>query len=260
MPAAQTERIRFLGRLTCICVVDAFAEYSKVTGGKFTAADVMQLGYNYGGVAASAGTHDRGGVADTVSLSSGRIKSSSAIGMWPNNRTRAQGFIPHNHMIVFGCPHMSLGLAWQESELRAGRNGLAGRGRDPHKSLRPSKIVTFRQHMAAKYKAPAKKSLIIGGRKYTPITTVSVKWINRARSANPKYVSRHVYWLQVALRKAGFYKSTLDGKWGKVTQAALDSYRRNRMKLSGSAATGSIGYGSLSHLFKATKSSLKVSN
>lgn len=94
-------------------------------------------------VSASAQTHAGGGVLD-ISL---RGWSSAQVwallvacrqrGLVAWHRTALQGFTPHVHAVMDGCEHLS-GLsrpvvgtaAWQVQEYRAGRNGLAGRGRD----------------------------------------------------------------------------------------------------------------------------------
>lgn len=94
-------------------------------------------------VAASAQTHAGGGAIDFAlsgwtdaqvwdALTQARRRG---LVLW--HRTPAQGFAPHMHGIVDGCPHLSglsnpvLGTAaWQIREYRAGRNGLAGRGAD----------------------------------------------------------------------------------------------------------------------------------
>lgn len=92
--------------------------------------DVTQGGYNRDGVAASAGTHDGGGVLDLVQVSDATIRLLREAGAAAWHRTPAQGFIHHTHMVLVGCPHVSSGAAHQVAEYRAGRNGLAGRGRD----------------------------------------------------------------------------------------------------------------------------------
>lgn len=92
--------------------------------------DVTQGGYNRGGVAASAGTHDGGGVLDLVQVSDATIRLLREAGAAAWHRTPAQGFSHHTHLVLIGCPHVSSGAAHQVAEYRAGRNGLAGRGRD----------------------------------------------------------------------------------------------------------------------------------
>lgn len=94
-------------------------------------------------VSASAQTHAGGGVLD-ISLrgwSSAQVLSllveCRRRGLVAWSRTALQGFAPHVHAVMDGCEHLSgrdrpvVGTAaWQVAEYRAGRNGLAGRGRD----------------------------------------------------------------------------------------------------------------------------------
>ncbi|MGJ6980016.1 hypothetical protein ACSDQ9_05725 [Aestuariimicrobium soli] len=92
--------------------------------------DVSQGGYNRGGVAASAGTHDGGGVLDLRQYSDGVIRLLRELGAAAWHRTPAQGFIHHTHLVLVGCPHVSSGAAAQVVQYRQGLNGLAGRGPD----------------------------------------------------------------------------------------------------------------------------------
>lgn len=92
---------------------------------------------------ASALTHTGGGAMD-VSISGWTAAQVWSLlgecrrrGFVAWHRTRAQGFAPHVHAVMDGCPHLSglanpvLGTAaWQVREYHAGRNGLAGRGPD----------------------------------------------------------------------------------------------------------------------------------
>lgn len=89
------------------------------------------------GAAASAGTHDRGGVID---LRSWDIPASIGIdravlelrkaGLIAWYRTSAQGFDPHIHCIDYGNPDLAPSAANQVVAWKAGRNGLASAGTD----------------------------------------------------------------------------------------------------------------------------------
>ena len=94
-------------------------------------------------VSASAQTHAGGGVLDISIRGWTPVQVSTLVaearrrGLVAWHRTPAQGFTPHVHAVMDGCPHLSgrdrpvAGTAaWQVAEYRAGRNGLAGRGRD----------------------------------------------------------------------------------------------------------------------------------
>lgn len=126
-----TERISFRGGLTCICVVTSlpFVEADMKKKGLIkNSVDFFQLGYNKGGVRASAGTHDRGGVADVAQFSDACLAVWRAWGWETQHRTRAQGFDPHGHAVLKGCPHVSSGARYQASEWEAGRDGLLRKG------------------------------------------------------------------------------------------------------------------------------------
>lgn len=211
--------IAFRGRRASQQLIDAILDYERITKAKFT--PIWQLSYSF--AAASAGTHSGGGAADTNWISNTNRLKARTMGFWPNQRHIYQGFaMNHEHWLVFGDPTMASGLRFQESELRAGRNGLAGRGRDT--GPRPAKIVTYAQWKRAQItKANTDSKILIGGKTYSPITSVSASWINRSTSG---VVSRNVYWLQVWLRRAGLYKGPLDGKKGKMTMAAVAAQRK----------------------------------
>jgi len=116
-----------------------------------------QGAYNAGGVTASAGTHDGGGVLDvdtdpmTVAQRDYFIELSRRVGFGGWFRTAAQGFVPHAHLVAVGCPDLSSGAAYQVREYFAGRNGLAGRGADDG----PRQYVgaTWESYLAAKPKS-----------------------------------------------------------------------------------------------------------
>jgi hypothetical protein len=125
-----TENIPFRGRRTCICVVRIVplveAEMKK-RGLIRNSVDFFQMGYNTGGVTASAGTHDRGGAIDVAQYTDAHLVVWRMFGVRMMHRTPAERFSHHGHGWPGGCPHMSSGLRYQESEWRAKRNGLVNR-------------------------------------------------------------------------------------------------------------------------------------
>ena len=54
--------------------------------------------------------------------------------------------------------------------------------------------------------------------------------------------------IQIALNRVLGTRLVIDGKWGPATQAAFDRFRRERMGLTGEAATGPVGANSLQAL------------
>ena len=99
---------------------------------------IVQGSYRAGsGAAASAGTHDGGGVIDlrTWNLPA-HISPQEAVralrlaGLIAWYRTNAQGFDPHIHAIDYGNPRLAPSAARQVAAYEAGRNGLASNGPD----------------------------------------------------------------------------------------------------------------------------------
>lgn len=106
--------------------------------------DVSQGGYNRGGVAASAGTHDGGGVLDLRQYSGGVVKLLREAGSAAWHRG-APHFADHTHLVLVGCPHASAGAKRQVASYLAGRDGLAMNGPDNGPQVR---IRTWREGVA----------------------------------------------------------------------------------------------------------------
>lgn len=101
------------------------------------ALTLTQGGYNKGGVKASAGTHDGGGVVDvdTDGLSrAGKtlvVRALRVAGFAAWLRTPAQGdWGEHIHAVQLGNARRSAGAKRQAEAYRRGRNGLANNGKD----------------------------------------------------------------------------------------------------------------------------------
>lgn len=173
--------------------------------------------YSPGG-AASAHTHDGGGALDlsiagwTAAQVWQLLKEARARGLVLWHRTAAQGFTPHAHGIVAGCPHLS-GLAdpvvgtaaWQIKEYRAGRNGLASRGPDdgPRRRGRATwwtyqqeeqqNMPTAEQIAAAVWAHPIQstgKEFTAGAAAFVADTRVFVGWTNDAVNALPALIQQ----------------------------------------------------------------------
>lgn len=99
---------------------------------------LAQGSYNRGGVAASAGTHDGGGVVDIagwgVSKKDRRkiLRSLKRAGFAAWFRSRSQGFDPHFHACAFGDKDMAGGARAQLASFDRGRDGLAYDRPDPN--------------------------------------------------------------------------------------------------------------------------------
>jgi hypothetical protein len=143
--------VKWRGGLVCECVIVAatIAEQRMLSEGLVKKdVDIFQYGYNAGGVKASAGTHDGGGVLDVNQYSWPELIIWRESGFWMWRRTPAQGFSYHGHGVVKGCPHVSDGARYQISEGEHGRNGLANRRLDDGPDVH---VPTWKQ-AAAKYK------------------------------------------------------------------------------------------------------------
>ncbi|MFF8831399.1 CHAP domain-containing protein [Streptomyces sp. NPDC015131] len=82
------------------------------------------------GVAASAGTHDGGGVVDIASSSNTLLKALRQVGFAAWVRSPAEGFSWHIHACAIGDREMAPGARSQVSAYFNGRNGLRGNGPD----------------------------------------------------------------------------------------------------------------------------------
>lgn len=87
--------------------------------------DVFQL---IGGAKASAGTHSQGGAFDIAQFSDEALWVARQMGAdadW--HRSRAQGFMPHAHGVLRGCPHNGP-ARYQIDAVDRGYNGLGWKG------------------------------------------------------------------------------------------------------------------------------------
>ena len=85
-------------------------------------------------VSASGGTHSGGGAVDLGPAKDSIVGAMRASGFAAWRRTPAEGFSPHIHGIAAGDPTVSPAAAAQVKALMAGRNGLAGNGKDTYSS------------------------------------------------------------------------------------------------------------------------------
>lgn len=123
----KEENITFRGRKTCRCVAVAlpWLEYRLLQAGliKYN-IDIYQLGYS-NAVAASAGTHAKGGCVDIGQFSDAQLAIERAMGWTFQRRTVAQGFSGnHGHGWPNGCPHLSPDAKKQQVSWNNGRDGL----------------------------------------------------------------------------------------------------------------------------------------
>ena len=100
------------------------------------------------GAAASAGCHDRSGCIDTrtwdltEAQQEALIRAARSVGwaIWKRDKVRG-GMDEHMHWVLLGEPDMAAEACRQESDYKAGFDGLASRGKDYH--WRPPVIKQF---------------------------------------------------------------------------------------------------------------------
>lgn len=101
---------------------------------------VIQGSYNAGGVSASAGTHDGGGVIDVSPTSHPErvVEALRRVGFAAWHRVPSQGpWVEHIHAVAIDDPEMSSGASVQQKDYYARRNGLAGKAPDDGPQLNP---------------------------------------------------------------------------------------------------------------------------
>src|SRR3954467_11981641 len=114
---AHLARIWWRGGYVCSCVKtvieDMFEPRMRAERGWSPTRKLViyQHCYNSGGVAASAGTHDRGGALDTEKLNDADTKIARECGTtsWQRGKPEDTYFDPHSHWIWIGCPDLSTG-------------------------------------------------------------------------------------------------------------------------------------------------------
>lgn len=122
---------------------------------------LTQGSYNRGGVAASAGTHDGGGVVD-IAVGQNHadrlrlVQCLRRVGFFAWLRTPAQGFGYHIHAVAIGDRELSSGARAQVVQGFQDRNGLAGRGPDPDADPYPEWVDRYGRHSSLDRPTPPK--------------------------------------------------------------------------------------------------------
>lgn len=251
MPAGASDRIIFEGRRTTRRTAAMLTEARRLTGLRL---QISQGGYNAGGVAASAGTHDR----DALDLSTSRYSASQCAkietALWKVGfaawwRRYIFNVWPQHHHCVPKGGDISRGAANQVSAFKNKRDGLAGSR--PYPRIGGYTHRTWESYLRQRDGSKLK----IAGKYYPDVPYVSVKYFSKAWVSGR--FSRHTYIVQRWLRRRKFYNGPLDGLAGPQTKAAYTAFRRS-LGWSGSDATGLPGLSSLSKLRDAAKSPRKV--
>jgi hypothetical protein len=142
--------VDFRGRPACPCLAAWLPVYEAELHRRGLLDGPLPIYQLIGGAAASGGTHASGGAFDISDLT-GDVdvwvaRQMGADATWA--RTRAQGFTPHLHGVLTGCPHNEP-ARYQIDDVQAGWNGLAGettRARDD--GPRPLSGRTWREGIA----------------------------------------------------------------------------------------------------------------
>ncbi len=123
------ERITFRGKTMDRKTAAALAVAERRLGYELT---VTQGAYNAGGVGASAGTHDRGGVIDLAKFDAdNKVKVLRDLGFAAWRRLPSQGPWPeHIHAVMVGHQDLAPAAAEQVIDYKAGLNGLATKAPD----------------------------------------------------------------------------------------------------------------------------------
>jgi len=97
---------------------------------------IVQGSYNRGGVSASGGTHDGGGVIDLSEWDwQTKVRALRRVGFAAWRRPKSATWNGHIHAVQVTNKRLSAAAADQASDAAAGRNGLADNGPDPHAGI-----------------------------------------------------------------------------------------------------------------------------
>lgn len=137
----------FRGFPACSCLAMWLPAYERELQRRGLLEGDLRIYQLIGGAAASGGTHATGGAFDILDLPGEHdlwvARQMGADATW--SRTEKQGFMPHIHGVLTGCPHNGP-AAYQIDAVRAGFNGLGRGGRGaPDDGPRPLSGRTWRQ-------------------------------------------------------------------------------------------------------------------
>lgn len=153
---------------------------------------ITQGGFNAGGVAASAGTHDGGGALDIRARNLTKAQIAEAVqrlrqvGFAAWHRTPDQGnWVEHIHCIAVGCPSLSRGAANQVTAYHNGRNGLANNRADDGPRLYAKN--TWESYKASMVKAGTPVGGPVSGGAAGPVVDMNIVASSVRYAANGGY-------------------------------------------------------------------------
>lgn len=133
----------------CSCIRDSWPTINKLArlkGYIRQQIDVTQGSYSTS-VNASALTHAGGGVLDVQVTGTALDSLLEECGIAAYERTAADGFKPHSHILWIGCPHLHAQAAAQVASWRNLRNGLRSNALDRDQT-RPAPVRDWIQGLA----------------------------------------------------------------------------------------------------------------
>lgn len=128
-PAQNYSRTTFSGRTVNQRTKDMLNTAQAIYGKSIS---LSQGSYNAGGVSASAGTHDGGGVVDIPDTSTALLIALKKAGFAAWIRTPNEGFAYHIHACAIGDREMASSAKNQITSFFNGRNALVSNARDSH--------------------------------------------------------------------------------------------------------------------------------
>lgn len=139
--------VDFRGLPACPCLATWLPFYEAELQRRGTLTGPLRIYQLIGGAKASGGTHADGGAFDISDLAGDTdvwvARQMGADACWA--RTANQGFTPHLHGVLTGCPHNGP-ARYQIDDVRAGWNGLAGQTtRAPDDGPRPLSGRTWQE-------------------------------------------------------------------------------------------------------------------
>lgn len=209
---------------------------------------LVQGSFNAGGVSASKGTHDKGGVFDasvrglTADQIKHRVRSLRLAGWAAWHRTSPPFSAPHIHAVAVGDTQLSSQADRQVVDYKNGKNGLAGHGPDPGPKVDPK---FFSNAFLARYVTTAPPRFADA----SILAFVSLRFEKTQKQFTSPRSARHIELVQEALKEVGLYPFAVDSKWGPKTH---DGYRRWRNRLGVDNATGVVRRASLEALGRKT--------
>lgn len=136
--------VLFRGRWACPCLAEWIPLMEKVAIKRGIIKQNVDIAQLIGGAPQSGGTHTRGGCGDFWQHTSAFVALCEEMGAAAFARTVAQGFSPHTHLILNGCPH-NIPARYQIAAREAGYNGLGAGGRGGRDPRGKKTLRTFKQ-------------------------------------------------------------------------------------------------------------------